>query len=104
MNLVEAPEARVRPEARRLARPGDMPAAGAATAFSADNHISISEDIFYERVPAAMKHRAPRIWFDDGMYHIGFDGQSLLRPRYRPSMRMFDEVPGSASSALDERL
>ena len=27
--------------------------------FSADNHISLAEDIFYEQFPASMKDRAP---------------------------------------------
>lgn len=75
-----------------------------AKVFSADDHVSISEDIFFQRFPQGMKDRAPRVWFDDGVYQIGLEGRSLLRPRYLPSMRLFDEVPGSASEALDERL
>ena len=31
--------------------------------FSADNHISLAEDIFYERCPASLKDRAPRVWY-----------------------------------------
>ncbi len=34
--------------------------------FSADNHISLAEDIFYEQFPAAMKDRAPRVVNVDG--------------------------------------
>src|SRR5581483_11883084 len=37
---------------------------------SADGHWEVTEDIFYERFPAAMKHRAPRIWFD-GFWRCG---------------------------------
>ena len=29
--------------------------------FSADDHISLAEDIFYERFPDSMKERAPRV-------------------------------------------
>jgi predicted TIM-barrel fold metal-dependent hydrolase len=31
---------------------------------SADGHIEIGEDIFYENFPEHLKHKAPRIWFD----------------------------------------
>ena len=34
--------------------------------FSADNHISVAEDIFYERFPDDLKEQAPRIWYEDG--------------------------------------
>jgi predicted TIM-barrel fold metal-dependent hydrolase len=43
------------------------------TLVSADNHIEITEDIFYERFPAAMRERAPRVWFDT-YWHVGFKG------------------------------
>ena len=31
--------------------------------FSADNHISVADDIFYERFPEELKGAAPRIWY-----------------------------------------
>ncbi len=34
--------------------------------FSADNHISVADDIFYERFPEELKGAAPRIWYEDG--------------------------------------
>ncbi|OBH04286.1 hypothetical protein A5696_06495 [Mycobacterium sp. E2699] len=34
--------------------------------FSADNHISVADDIFYERFPDDLKDYAPRIWYEDG--------------------------------------
>jgi predicted TIM-barrel fold metal-dependent hydrolase len=37
---------------------------------SADGHWEVCEDIFVERFPAAMKDRAPRVWFD-GYWHHG---------------------------------
>ena len=36
--------------------------------FSADDHISLAEDIFYERLPASMQDSAPRIWYKDGAF------------------------------------
>ncbi|MCB0938095.1 MAG: amidohydrolase, partial [Mycobacterium sp.] len=47
--------------------------------FSADNHISLSEDIFYEKFPAELKEKAPRIWYEDGAYMVGKGkGQTFL--------------------------
>ena len=39
--------------------------------FSADNHISVADDIFYERFPDDLKDQAPRIWYEDGAYLLG---------------------------------
>jgi predicted TIM-barrel fold metal-dependent hydrolase len=38
---------------------------------SADNHIEITDDIFYQAFPARLKDKAPRVWFDH-FWHIGF--------------------------------
>jgi predicted TIM-barrel fold metal-dependent hydrolase len=40
---------------------------------SADNHIEITEDVFYERFPAGARETAPRVWFDT-YWHVGFKG------------------------------
>jgi predicted TIM-barrel fold metal-dependent hydrolase len=38
---------------------------------SADNHIEVTEDFFYERFPARLRDKAPRVWFDK-YWRIGF--------------------------------
>ena len=38
---------------------------------SADNHIELTEDIFYERFPAERRDAAPRVWFDR-YWRVGF--------------------------------
>jgi predicted TIM-barrel fold metal-dependent hydrolase len=38
---------------------------------SADNHIELTEDIFYDRFPARLRDAAPRVWFDK-YWHVGF--------------------------------
>lgn len=38
---------------------------------SADNHIELTEDIFYERFPAELREAAPRVWFDR-YWRVGF--------------------------------
>ena len=44
--------------------------------FSADNHISVADDIFYERFPEELKGAAPRIWYEDGAYMVGMKGKA----------------------------
>ena len=38
---------------------------------SADNHVELTEDIFYEAFPDNMKPGAPRVWFDK-YWRVGF--------------------------------
>ena len=42
--------------------------------FSADNHISLAEDIFYER-PRGMKDQAPRVIQEDGAWTLAMGGK-----------------------------
>lgn len=41
---------------------------------SADNHLEIADDVFFERFPAHLKEKAPRVWFDR-YWHIGYRGE-----------------------------
>ncbi len=43
------------------------------TVVSADNHWMVTEDVFYENFPAALRDHAPRIWYDD-YWRIGKRG------------------------------
>ena len=61
---------------------------------SADNHFSVTEDIFYERFPDRLKDRAPRIWRDGDINHVGLDGKSFLPDEFRPIALTNEEVPG----------
>src|SRR5260370_41128787 len=45
--------------------------------FSVDNHISLSEDIFYEHFPESVKDKAPRVLNQAGAYSVGFGGVIL---------------------------
>jgi len=45
----------------------------------ADNHWEITEDIFFENFPAALKDQAPRVWYDDdGFWQVGRRGEFVL--------------------------
>jgi predicted TIM-barrel fold metal-dependent hydrolase len=43
------------------------------TLVSADNHIEVTEDVFFQRFPERLKDVAPRVWFDT-YWHVGFKG------------------------------
>jgi predicted TIM-barrel fold metal-dependent hydrolase len=72
--------------------------------FSADGHIDVSVDIFQQRFPASMKDRAPRVWFADGVWHIGADGKSYLPYEFVAPIAQYDGLPGAASGNLPARL
>ena len=46
---------------------------------SADNHVEIIEDIFYERFPEHRRDRAPRVWLDK-YWRMGFKGVPQIYP------------------------
>ncbi|MGB8387340.1 MAG: amidohydrolase, partial [Mycobacterium sp.] len=72
--------------------------------FSADNHITIAYDIFYERFPDKLKDKAPRIWYHDGAYHIGVKGQSFLWDTFSAVVMQYDDLPGAASNNIEARV
>lgn len=85
-------------------------AAGVATGLpagtpvvSSDNHISLAEDIFYERFPESMKDRAPRVLFQDGAWTLGFDGKGILPPAFTQVLEQYDPLPGSSTADMDAR-
>ena len=47
----------------------DLPAG--LRVVSADNHLEIGDDIFFQKFPAHLKDKAPRVWFDQ-FWRIGY--------------------------------
>ncbi|MGA7054041.1 MAG: amidohydrolase family protein, partial [Mycobacterium sp.] len=72
--------------------------------FSADNHISLAADIFYERFPEDLKDKAPRIWYEDGAYQVGRKGQSFLPGDFSAVLMQYDDLPGAASTHIEARI
>jgi predicted TIM-barrel fold metal-dependent hydrolase len=72
--------------------------------FSADNHISLAEDIFYERFPENKKDIAPRVMNVDGGWVIGVDGKSVLVKEFIEVLTQYDPVPGSHTGDVPARL
>ena len=72
--------------------------------FSADNHISLADDIFYQRFPEDLKDKAPRIWYEDGAYQVGRKGQSFLPGDFSAVLMQYDDLPGAASTNIEARI
>ena len=92
------------PKDRHPSPPADVGLPAGTEVFSADNHLSLAEDIFYERFPESMKDRAPRVMNVDGGWALGVDGQNILVPEFIEVLRQYDPLPGSHTGDIDARL
>jgi len=72
--------------------------------FSADNHISVADDIFYEQFPDDLKDKAPRIWYEDGAYMVGRKGQTFLPTDFSRVLMQYDDLAGAATSNIEARI
>ena len=72
--------------------------------FSADDHISLSEDIFYEKFPEAMKDQAPRVIYDDGAWTLAVGGKTFLPREFNAVLMQYDPLAGSRTGDVDARL
>jgi predicted TIM-barrel fold metal-dependent hydrolase len=72
--------------------------------FSADNHISVAEDIFYERFPDDLKGQAPRIWYEDGAYMIGMGGKTWVGGDFGKVLMQYDDLAGATSNNIPARI
>jgi len=65
--------------------------------FSADNHISLAADIFYERFPASMRDQAPRVVFADGAWNLSIAGRPFLPREFTAVLQQYDPLAGAAT-------
>ena len=72
--------------------------------FSADDHISLAVDIFYERLPENLKEQAPRVMNVDGGWVLGMGGKSILVREFIEVLTMYDPVSGSHTGDVEARL
>lgn len=49
------------------------------TLVSADNHIELTKDVFFEQFPARLRDAAPRVWFDR-YWRVGFKNKMEAYP------------------------
>ena len=92
------------PKDRQPAPLVDLGLPAGTEVFSADDHISLSEDIFFERLPDAMKEKAPRVMNVDGGWVLGMGGKSILVREFIEVLTQYDPVPGSHAGDVDARL
>ena len=90
-------------------RPGHAPGTvvglpAGTEVFSADNHISVAEDIFYDQFPDDLKEKAPRIWYEDGAYMVGRKGQTFLPGDFSRVLMQYDDLAGAATNNIEARI
>jgi predicted TIM-barrel fold metal-dependent hydrolase len=72
--------------------------------FSADDHISVAEDIFYERFPEALKEQAPRVVYDDGAWTLALGGKTFLPREFNAVLMQYDPLDGATTKDIDARI
>ena len=92
------------PKDRRGHADADVGLPAGTEVFSADNHISVAEDIFYERFPDELKEQAPRIWYEDGAYMVGRKGQNFLPGDFSRVLMQYDDLAGAATNNIEARI
>jgi len=83
---------------------GDVGLPAGTRVFTADTHISVAEDIYYENFPEKMKDRAPRLWREDGAFQIGLGKQSFLPPMFQQVVRPYHSLAGCSTGDMDARM
>ena len=66
--------------------------------FSADDHISLSEDIFFEKFPDSMKDQAPRVVHQDGAWTLTVGGKHFLPREFTTVLTTYDPLVGAATN------
>ena len=88
----------------RAARPDRSACRRAPEVFSADDHISLSEDIFYEKFPEAMKEQAPAVVYEDGAWTLAIGGKTLPAPGVQRRADAVRPVGRRGTNDVDARL
>jgi predicted TIM-barrel fold metal-dependent hydrolase len=71
--------------------------------FSADDHISLAADIFFERFPESMKDSAPRVVYDDGAWTLSVNGKGFLPREFTAVLMQYDPLGGSSTHDMAAR-
>jgi predicted TIM-barrel fold metal-dependent hydrolase len=98
------PEGFGAPKFRKGHAMGDFGLPAGTEIFSADNHISVADDIFYERFPEELKGAAPRIWYEDGAYMVGMKGKAWTGGDFGRVLMQYDDLAGAASNNIEARV
>lgn len=88
-------------------RPGPLRDSGLPAdveVVSADDHISLSENIFVERFPESMKDRAPVVRNVEGAWVVTMGEDTPLHPDFLRVLTQYDPLPGSHAGDVDARV
>jgi predicted TIM-barrel fold metal-dependent hydrolase len=66
--------------------------------FSADDHISLAEDIFFQKFPESMKDQAPRVVHQDGAWTLTVGGKHFLPREFTTVLTTYDPLVGAATN------
>src|SRR4051812_32422401 len=72
--------------------------------FSADDHISLAEDIFYERFPESLKESAPRVIHFDGAWTLAMGGKTFLPHEFNAVLMQYDPLDGATTHDIGARI
>lgn len=92
------------PKNRTGTATGDNGLPAGTQVFSADDHISLADDIFYERFPESMKDAAPRVVYDDGAWTLAVNGKGFLPREFSAVLMSYDPLEGSSTKDIHARL
>ena len=92
------------PKDRSPGAPVDLGLPEGFEVFSADDHISLADDIWYEHFPQHLRDQAPRVMQVDGGWVLGSNGTTFLPPAFIEVLSQYDPVPGSHTGDIDARL
>jgi len=99
------PQGHGAPNQRRPQSEGDTGLPAGTEVFSADDHVSVAEDIFYDNLPAPLKEHAPRLWRDEnGVCQVGMGGKSFLPDGFNRVVSYFERRPGCSTDGMAARL
>jgi predicted TIM-barrel fold metal-dependent hydrolase len=86
------------PKGRAAQKRGNIQLPPNTTVVSVDNHWSIATDIFFERFPAHLKDRAPRLLIPEDGNHIWLvNGKTNLTQAVINSLATYESIPGCYS-------
>jgi len=102
--LTYPPEGFGPPKDRQGHASGSVGLPAGTEVFSADNHISLAEDIFYERFPDSLKDQAPRVVYEDGAWNLAVGGKTFLPREFTAVLMQYDPLAGSATNDGEARM
>jgi predicted TIM-barrel fold metal-dependent hydrolase len=101
--LTYPPEGFRAPKDRKGTATGSAGLPAGTQVFSADDHISLGEDIFFERFPESMKDQAPRVIYEDSAWNLSMGGKTFLPRDFTAVLMQYDPLAGSATNDVEAR-